>query len=266
MFEKFYRVVVNLKFKKVWITFVLALIISVWSKVYIVSHELNPFKLTVFLLVFAMIFVVLAIAIASSKDIKQKMEIRKNIFLGSLSILVSVCFGILTFLYILDKSKYDFIVQHLIMILFSIIACITFALISITFLTGKNKFISSQTLIFGPTLFYIGVMINFLTIANSNADPFDAAANSFILLFFVYHSNVFVKMSQKIMAKRVFVFGFSAIISIVCYNLLAILRYYRHDLELTNVALMAFFLNVLVGIYIYQFLIEYQKQQPTLKA
>lgn len=194
-------------------------------------------------------------------DIRMKnMSIRKNYGLGIVSLLASVSFFMCISAYFNDTvNKYDFEWEPLFMSIFSILCCISFIIIAVTFFTGKN--IVSKVVFFNycPVLWFGLAMILFLSIYNNNADPYEVSLVAALALFLVYNTQVFSTSSKSNISRLLFVFGIPCIILSFIHCVPIILNYVGGK-DVTDVAIASGMVEFSLGLYAFLTLLDVYSQ------
>lgn len=189
----------------------------------------------------------------------RNMDISKNVWLGSISALISVAFFFCISAYFNDTSRYDFEWQPVSMSLLSILCCITFALNAATFFTGKNMLSGVPFFIFCPTLWFGMSMVLFLSIYNNNADVYEIMMTAFLSLFAIYHTQVFATSSKYNIVKQMFIFGMPSILLIFAKCIPTIIKYFNGS-QVSNLSMAVSTLEFLIALYIIAVLAESYKQ------
>jgi len=160
-------------------------------------------------------FILLAAIVALtffSKPSINNIEIKKNIPLAIVSVIVSITFFWCISTYYKDNSQYDFEWQPVLMAVFSVLTCITFIISSTVFFTGKNLFSKVPFFLFCPIFWFSLDMMLFLSIQNDNDDIFDITLTALLSLFFVYYTQVFATCSKLNIVKLLIGLGIPSIL------------------------------------------------------
>lgn len=241
--------------KNIWLILALFMLTFVPLKICSDVFNWNFAYSSVFLGIFGVALVGF-IVIMSLADIRMKnMRINKNYGLGIISLLTSISFFMCISAYFNDTSKYDFEWEPIFMSIFSILCCISFVLIAITFFTGKNIIAKAVFFNFCPVLWFGLAMILFLSIYNNNADPYEVSLVAALALFLVYNTQVFSTASKSNISKLLFVFGIPSIILSFIHCVPAILKYIAGK-EVTAVALSSGMVEFFLGIYAFLILVD----------
>ena len=206
----------------------------------------------------AMIFA--AMVLCCFANIKMKnITVRKNFFLGLISIALTVGFGWCTSTYFCDTSKYDFAWQPLLMSILSILSCITFILAAITFFTGKNMFSYASFFLFCPVLWFILLMIMYLSIYNNNPDVYEISLTAGLSLFLIYNTQIFSTSSTSNNTKLMFFFGIPSVILSACHCIPTVINYFANN-GISEVSASTCMIELLLSCYIVLILAEAHKQ------
>ena len=185
----------------------------------IVMEFVNPglLKSTVFAAVFGIC--ILLMAIFSSKlvlknDIKYS---SKNVVLAFLSAVC--CLGILwsAIAHFSVPSPSDVQFQYWLFNFFCLLSSLFFAGVSYSHLSGNNVFRKMQFIVFSPILMYITSLTVFFTFEFDDPSAYEVLGQSLMLLFFVYYSHFYIKLSEKNYLKRCFAFGVPAVVVNLCH-------------------------------------------------
>ncbi len=250
---------IKFDFKNIWLIFAGFMLTLVPIKIFSAFGGIPFANSPWFLGVFGAILVGLMV-LTSLVDIRMKnMTINKNYGLGTVSILACVSFFMCISAYFNDTSKYDFEWEPLFMSIFSILCCVSFILISITFFTGKNIIPKAVFFNFCPVLWFGLAMILFLSIYNNNADPYEVSLVAVMSLFLVYNTQIFSTSSKSNISKLLFVFGIPSVILSFTHCIPIILKYVR-GCDITAVTISSGMVEFSLGIYAFLVLIDIYKQ------
>ena len=189
----------------------------------------------------------------------KNIDVRKNFFLGLISIALTVGFGWCTSTYFCDTSKYDFAWQPLLMSILSILSCITFILAAITFFTGKNMFSYASFFLFCPVLWFILLMIMYLSIYNNNPDVYEISLTAGLSLFLIYNTQIFSTSSTSNNTKLMFFFGIPSVILSACHCIPTVINYFANN-GISEVSASTCMIELLLSCYIVLILAEAHKQ------
>lgn len=252
----------NLKIS--WISFIVSIIILVPFQIYcaIFQSEWNNSQFFNFMV--TLFFVVYELTVLFTKDFKQKFQIKKNIFLCLICILIFLDFNLCAFFYTgqtnLYATEYSEILQPIGMAILSMLTSISFLIIGICHLLGKNIYKKLQVVVFLPAIWYVVVLINYSSASLDIKSIYDISTKSLILLFLVYFTHSFINFSNnKTSNKRIFYFGLPAIVSCLMYDLPKLILIQQFDSS-NLINLYHFILNISICLYILIFSIVYQMQ------
>ncbi len=250
---------IKFDFKNVWLIFAGFMLTLVPLKIFSEFFDIGFVNSSAFLGVFGVGLICLMI-LTSLVDIRMKnISVYKNYGLGVVSILAAVSFFMCISAYFNDNSKYDFEWEPLFMSIFSILCCVTFILLAVTFFTGKNIIPKAVFFNFCPVLWFGLAMILFLSIYNNNADPYEVSLVAAMSLFLVYNTQVFSTSSKSNISKLLFVFGIPCVILSFTHCVPIILKYINgHDI--TAVAISSGMVEFSLGIYAFLILIDIYRQ------
>jgi hypothetical protein len=190
----------------------------------------------------------------SNEDLKSFYKFKKNLPMGSICALVCIAFALLAIAFWKDAAPADLKKQYPIMFFLSCVASLAFAFFSFSHFTGKNKFKFLQILIFAPAVYFIFSLTLFLSFDAGTPDPYNVIAQSFLSLFFVYYTQIFVKCSNKInIPKRLVAFGLPSILALLSFAIPAI---FSSRFSCFSVLSLAPLTHTLAIIYIALFLFE----------
>ncbi|MBR0423551.1 MAG: hypothetical protein IJJ04_02795 [Clostridia bacterium] len=214
-----------MNFKNLWLMFSLIMLTVVPTKIYGMIKNIDIINSIIFDVSVVVILAFFIIFTSFIKLNKKNIDVKKNYFLGIISIPVFIQFFICIPTYWNDTSKYDFAWQPLLMSFLSALSCITFILLAITFFTGKNIINKAPFFLYCPILWYGLYLLIFMSIYTNHVNPYEVVAAAFVSLFLLYNTQVFSTSSNINIIKIMFVFGIPAIILASingCYRLLEI--------------------------------------------
>jgi hypothetical protein len=129
----------------------------------------------------------------------------RNLPLATLCMAIAAMFLWNAFLFFKVSPADDLTMQYKILSIMSLSSAATLILSAFSHLRGDNFFKKFQLAAFFPIIYFIISLICFLSLS-VKADAFDVAAQSFLALFFVYYSQIFIRCGKKInVIKRVVV-------------------------------------------------------------
>lgn len=201
-----------MNFKNLWLMFTLIMLTIVPLKIYGIVTNLEFVNSLVFDISVAVILAFVIIFTSFIKLNKKNIDVKKNYFLGIISIVVLVPFFNCIPAYWNDTSKYDFAWQPLMMSFFSALCCVTFILLAITFFTGKNIINKAPFFLYCPVLWHGLYLLIFMSIYTNDVNPYEVVAAAFVSLFLIYNTQVFSTSSNINIIKVMFIFGIPAII------------------------------------------------------
>ncbi len=229
--------------------------LKIFSEFFNMSFVYSP----VFLGVFGVALVGFMI-LMSMVDIRMKnVSINRNYGLGFVSLITAASFFMCISAYFNDNSKYDFEWEPLFMSIFSILCCVSFILIAITFFIGKNIVEKAVFFNFCPVLWFGLAMILFLSIYNNNADPYEVALVAALALFSVYNTQIFSTSSKSNISRLLFVFGIPCIVLSFIHCIPVIIRYIG-GADVTAVAISSSMVEFSIGLYAFLMLLDVYSQ------
>ena len=196
----------------------------------------------------------------TSKPNATNIEIKKNIPLAIVSIIVSITFFWCISTYYNDNSQYDFEWQPVLMGIFSVLTCITFIIMAVTFFTGKNVFSKLPFFIFCPIFWFSLDMLLFLSIQNDNNDIYDITLTALLSLFFVYYTQVFATCSKLNIVKLLIGLGIPSVLLTVSKCVPVIINFANDFQSVSEVLLSNCAMEGAVSIYIVLVVIDVYTQ------
>ena len=191
-----------------------------------------------------------------SKTAINNIEIKKNIPLAIVSIIVSVTFFWCISTYYNDNSQYDFEWQPVLMGIFSVLTCITFIIMAVTFFTGKNIFSKLPFFIFCPIFWFALNMLLFLSIQNDNNDIYDITLTALLSLFFVYYTQVFATCSKFNIVKLLIGLGIPSVLLAFVKCIPVIINFVKDSQSVSEISLSTCTMEGVVAIYILLVIID----------
>lgn len=251
---------ISMKFRIPWIIFIISLFTVVPTKLYSSIIQNGFDKSIIFFFIVSLVFIAFLISTIMCKDKILSFKSYKNPYIGVTSLILSSSFFFNAVSYIIYESNSRSFFQSLAMFILSILSGITFILISLNYFLGKNMFTKAQFMIFSPVLWFIANTISFLSISDDTPDQYNVALNSFMLLFFLYHTQVFVTSIDRNIVKRLFAFGLPAITCSIIYCIPQIIYHLKNVETLASVSFSILITQFIIGIYICFFMISIQSQ------
>ena len=250
-----------MKFKNIW--FISAILFFDFIPLKVVSFYQNiefvnsGWFIGLFLL---LIFLVPLLAGFEKLDM-DNIDVRKNIPLGIVSLFVSLSFFWCIPTYYADTTQYDLEWQPIMMGLLSILTCITFIIMSITFFIGKNLFSKASFFIFCPVFWFAFDMILFLSMQNNNVNVYNIALTAFLALFFLYYTQVFSTSSKMNIIKLMVGLGVPAVLLAIPRWINAMIQLLGNSKgELSDVELSTCTMEAVVSVYIVLVMIDICRQ------
>jgi hypothetical protein len=189
-----------------------------------------------------------------NEDLEFFHKFKKNPLMGFACAIICVSFALLAASFWKDTPPNDLKKQYPIMFFLSCVSSFVFAFSSFSHFTGKNKFKFLQILIFAPVIYFIFSLTFFLSLDSGTPDPYNVISQSFLSLFFVYYTQVFVGCSKKInIPKRLVAFGLPSILSVFSF---AIPKIFLSNFSWSYVLSLAPLTHILIVIYIALFLYD----------
>lgn len=253
-------------FKKVWLIASVLMLILVPLKIASSFNTLafveSGWFTTIFLL---MILGIGLMAKLENIDIKN-IEVKKNIPLGIISLVLSAGFFWCIFTYYNDTFQYDFEWQPIVMALLSILAGISFIIMAATYFMGKNLFSKASFFIFCPVFWFAFNMILFLSIQNDNSDIYDITFTALLSLFFLYYTQVFSTCSKLNIVKLLVGLGTPTVVLMFVKCVPIIVEYIQKSDKVTAVGISTASMEAVAGIYIGLVLWDTMKQITEKRA
>ncbi len=249
-----------MKLKNIWIVFCTTLLVLVPAKIYSSLFPSEIIESSAFLIIFGLGALAVAVCVLISKFSLKNISIQKNIVLGAFAALVSLCFLWCIPAYFGDTvTKYDHEWQPILVSIFSILSCVSFALISATHFTGKNIIAKSPFFIYCPVLWFGLKMILFLSMNINVTDPYVILSTGLLTLFMVYYTQTFATSTKANNIKLLFVLGLPAVMFLLSANVPVILKIFTQE-TFVGSAVATASLEILLVVYILFTLLEAHKQ------
>ena len=205
-----------MKTKISWIMFIVSLVTIVPIKIYSSLSQTGWERSILFAAVVTVLLLMCGLPLYMDKNLPELPQIRKNYLLASLCVVIALSFLWGAVACVTDVKAYD---RHpLILAILCLLSVITFIFMSICFFTGKNMFSKAQILIFPPVLWAGMLMVLFLSLSDNNIDPYNVLLKSCMLMFLLYHSQIFVTSTDRNTTRRMFMFGMPTILAAIMYN------------------------------------------------
>lgn len=209
---------------------------------------------------FALVGIIYLLTRFSNKIQIDNLEVRRNIPLGILSVLIAVGFFFCISSYY-GANVYDFEWQPIIMSFLSIFSLIAFLIMAFAHFTGKNLFESVVVFLFFPVLWFAFDLILFLSIQNDNSDIYDISLTAFLALFFLYYTQVYSTASKRNIIKLLISFGIPAFVLAFAKCIPTAIRYIGDYSDLpTKIEFATFIMESAAGLYVLMVVIEAFKQ------
>ena len=190
----------------------------------------------------------------------QNLEVKRNIPLGILSLIISVCFYFCISSFYNDTTLYDFEWQPVLMALLSIFSIVSFLIMAFVHFTGKNVFPQLSFFLFCPVFWFALDMILFLSIQNDNSDVYDIALTAFLALFFLYYTQVYSTSSERNIVKLTVFYGLPAFALMLIKCVPVMIKCLNHSAELSNAKISTCAMEAAVSFYAFVVVIEAFKQ------
>ena len=245
-----------MNFKNLWLMFSLIMLTVVPAKIYGMAKNIGFINSIVFDISVAVILAFVIMFTSFIKLNKKNIDVKKNYFLGTISIFVFIQFFRCIPAYWNDTSKYDFAWQPIMMSFFSALSCISFILLAITFFTGKNIINKASFFLYTPVLWHGLYMLIFMSIYTNDVNPYEVVAAAFVSLFLIYNTQVFSTSSNINIIKIMFVFGIPAIILTFINGFSTILKIMNNNALIGNLSSTASILQLFLALYILFTLID----------
>lgn len=259
-----------MNFKNVWSIFFISMFVLIPLKICFVFSSWFFVSSLVFDIVSMVVLIGTIGCISFSSTRYRNVDVKQNYVLGFLSVLVSVGFFMCIPAYFNDTSNYDFAWQPLVMSLLSILSCVTFVILAITFFTGKNIINKVSFFLYCPVLWFALYMIIFMSIYTNDVDGYEVIAAALTSLFLVYYTQVFSTSSNLNILKLMFVFGMPSVLFSVL-NSISIIHKMQISENISAVTQSTFYTQIFLSLFIIFVLIDaymqYQKRnEPVIKS
>lgn len=260
-----------MKLKNIWLIFCITLLALVPAKIYSSLFAVAFIESSIFLIIFGIGTLSLAVSAFISKFSLKNISIQKDIILGISAALISFCFLWCVPAYFGDTvTKYDHEWQPILITLFSALSCVSFALISATHFTGKNVISKAPFFIYCPVLWFGLKMILFLSMNINVTNPYVILSTGLLTLFMIYFTQTFATSTKANNIKILFVLGLPLILLSLAANVPVILKIFTQGIFVES-AVAGATLEILIAIYILFTLITAYRQvenkdQKVIKA
>lgn len=249
-----------MKLKNIWLIFCIAFLILVPTKIYSSLAPVEFIESSAFFVIFGLSALALAACVFISKFSLKNISIQKNIALGILAALAGLCFLWCVPAYFGDNvTKYDHEWQPILVAVFSLLSCVSFALISATHIMGKNIISKSPFFIYCPVLWFGLRMILFLSMNISITDPYIILSTGFLTLFMIYFTQTFATSTKANNIKLLFVLGLPLTMFSLSANVPVILKVYTQGIFVES-AVATSLLEIVLSFYALFTLWEAYKQ------
>lgn len=164
---------------------------------------------------FAVLFTscVFFMMIFSSKLPEERVQsFQKNLPMSVVSAICSLGYACGALAYFKNPAPSDCKTQCFFLATLCTLSCLFFIFVFYSHFSGNNPFKKLQLLVFAPVATYLVSLTLFFSFEIKNLSPYNVAAQSLTLMFFVYYSHFYVKCSNKNFRRRAFIFGIPAII------------------------------------------------------
>lgn len=252
--------VFTMKYNIPWIIFIVSLLTFTPFKIYSSIAETGLEKSVVFSVILLVISLIFLGSVFFSKGKIINFYSSKNPYIGITSIILSISFLWNALTYIFCETSNSSFIQTLLMLILAIASSVTFVFIALNYFLGKNMFKSAQILVFFPVLWFTIKMVSFLSISENNPNPYDVALSSTMLLFLLYHTQIFVTATDKNMTNKLFIFGMPAVVCSLMYCIPEIVNQMRNTELFNQNHLSIIVTQLILGIYTCFILIDLQKQ------
>lgn len=260
-----------MKLKNIWLVFCITLLVLVPARIYSYLFPVEFIESSTFLIIFGLGALALAVCVFISKFSLKNISIQKNMIPGIFAALVSLCFLWCVPAYFGDTvTKYDHEWQPILVAVFSILSCVSFALISATHFTGKNLISKAPFFIYCPVLWFGLKMILFLSMNINVTDPYVILSTGFLTLFMIYFTQTFATSTKANNIKLQFVLGLPLILFTLATDIPVIIKIWAQGVFVESEVATAT-LEILLAIYVVFTLITAHKQlenkdQKVIKA
>lgn len=245
-----------MKLKFSWIPFLVSLCSIVPLRIYFALSGNSWDSSGIFGIIIAVLLGAIFLSVMMSETDVKILRPTRNIGLGIVSLLCTATFVWSGISYTLDPSLADTEQNPIQMAILSILSAVTFAMMSISFFTGKNLFKKLQVAIFVPAVACAFSMISFLSISNSTVSPYDVLQKSLMVLFLFYQSEVFVTFSDRGVVKRIFSFGLPFIIASAMFSIPNLINQLKDGFDYKYTTVSNSVLSICLAVYAVYLLLE----------
>ena len=240
-----------MKFKSIWFVSAILLFIFVPLKIVSFYQNLEIANTGWFTALFLILLFIIPLLAGFEKLNMENIQVRKNIPLGIVSLLVAASFAWCIPTYYFDTTQYDLEWQPLIMGLLSLLTCITFIMMAIAFFLGRNLFSKASFFVFCPVFWFAFDMILFLSMQNSSVNVYNIALTSFLALFFLYYTQVFSTSSKLNIVKLMVGLGVPAVLLAIPRWIIAFINVMSNQINgMSDAELSTCGMEAVVSIYI----------------
>lgn len=267
-----------MKLKFNWIPFILSFITIFSLRMYQILSVGNAYirmqwdNIEMICFTTALVASIIIVAMSYlSKDVSDDFVLNKNVLSGAISILTSAVIAWNSFYKInsyLINNNDDNSWINLVSSILGFLACIAFILIGFNFFYAKNYFENYRLLTLVPTLWVLSELLNLFfkynSIPTDITNVSNALAKIFLLFFLFAQARLFAGLFSSITLKKLFYFGFSAIlfITVSLSNYIATSMDNRDELNLKVIALII--LEIILVIYILSILLTTKTKEIQL--
>lgn len=239
-----------MKFKIPWTIFAISLLTVLPFKIYlsVVGSEFD--KSLVFGCTLGVLYLVFLGFVFMNREKVTYFRSYRDPFVGTVSLVLSACFFANSVSYVVCESNPNMFLQLLILCIASAMSGVTFLLISLNYFIGKNMFKKAQVTVFFPIIWFVARTISFLSISQESPDQYDVALCSFILLFFLYHTQIYVSATEKNIGVRLFAFGLPAVVATFMYCIPEFVYYIKNTNLVYSIDFSTMVTEFMSGIYV----------------
>ena len=260
MFKKLNWEVVKLFSKLMWLLSGILILVFAPLKIASAFYPMDFVESGYFVGLFLVILVAMYVISKVTNINIQNLEVKRNIPLGILSLIISVCFYFCISSFYNDTTLYDFEWQPVLMALLSIFSIVSFLIMAFVHFSGKNVFPQLAFFLFCPVFWFALDMILFLSIQNDNSDVYDIALTAFLALFFLYYTQVYSTSSERNIVKLTIFYGLPAFALMLIKCVPVMINCLNHSAELSNAQVSTCAMEAAVSFYALVVVIEAFKQ------
>lgn len=260
MFKKLNWEVVKLFSKLMWLLSGILILVFAPLKIASGFYPMDFVESGYFTGLFLIVLVAMYVVSKVTNVNIENLEVKRNIPLGILSLIISACFYFCISSFFHDTTLYDFEWQPVLMALLSIFSIVSFLIMAFVHFSGKNVFPQLSFFLFCPVFWFALDMILFLSIQNDNSDIYDIALTAFLALFFLYYTQVYSTSCERNIVKLTVFYGLPAFALMLIKCVPVMIKCLNHSEELSNAQVSTCALEAAISFYVLIVVIEAFKQ------